>query len=445
MKIKYILFLLVFCCISCFKEELLIASADFAMIPLANNINTPAFFTVDNKSNGGEFFEWTFEGGLPASSTKFNPGQVKYTQAGTFTVKLKVSNKDGSVSEVTKNLIIGEGLTANFSHEILVNNFAPVEVSLTNLSQGASTYAWSFSRGNPAASNLQNPTNVIYSTPGNYTINLTTTNAFNQILQKSVSFIVKPALSTTFSTSVLPINADYEAPLTIKTNNTTISATSFSWSAIGSTTPTSTAINPDFVYTTAGNYTIQLTATNSKSTQIVSQNITVLPNTNLSVQNNIKLGINTAQNSIGCFYSTSEKKVYKSDEVDSTNGSLIDIVFFGLNSSFSGNRFISPIDVSNYTFSSIPSATNTSYVNRQETCSCSVNISSSQFDSIANDAVLQGITITNQIVNFNDTVLPRIIPFKTQEGRKGLIKIKSFVNDGLNSYILIDIKVQKQP
>ena len=48
-------------------------------------------------------------------------------------------------------------------------------------------------------------------------------------------------------------------------------------------------------------------------------------------------------------------------------------------------------------------------------------------------------------ISFNNSVLPRIIPFKTQDNRKGLIKIKEFVADGLNSYIIIDIKVQKQP
>lgn len=445
MKIKYLLILVVFSLFGCFKEEMLIANADFTTIPVANNINTPAFFSFNNLSTGGESFEWTFEGGLPASSSKFDPGQVKYIQSGTFLVKLKVSNKDGSISESSKNIIIGQGLLANFTHQILVNDFAPVEVALTNLSQGATSFAWSFSRGNPATSNSQNPSNVIYSSPGNYTINLTTTNATNQTSQKTVTFLVKPALSTSFSTFVLPINSDYEVPFTIKTNNTTVSATSYSWSAIGSTTPTSTAINPDFSYTVAGNYTIQLTATNTKSTQTVSQNITVLPNSNLSIQNNIKLGINTAQNSIGCFYSTIEKKVYKANEVDATNGSLIDIVFFGLNSSFSSNRFIAANDASNYTFSAIPNGTNTSYINKQETCSCGVNISDSQFNAMTNDTLLQGITISNQMVNFNDLIVPRIVPFKTQDGRKGLIKIKSFTNDGLNSYIIVDIKVQKQP
>ena len=40
---------------------------------------------------------------------------------------------------------------------------------------------------------------------------------------------------------------------------------------------------------------------------------------------------------------------------------------------------------------------------------------------------------------------PRIILFQTQDGRKGAIKIKQFVSQGKESYILTDIKVQKKP
>jgi hypothetical protein len=34
--------------------------------------------------------------------------------------------------------------------------------------------------------------------------------------------------------------------------------------------------------------------------------------------------------------------------------------------------------------------------------------------------------------------------FQTQEGRKGAIKIKKYVEAGQESYILVDIKVQKE-
>ena len=62
---------------------------------------------------------------------------------------------------------------------------------------------------------------------------------------------------------------------------------------------------------------------------------------------------------------------------------------------------------------------------------------------MTSDAFLQTLSITNETTSFNNGVLPRIIPFATADGRKGLLKVKSFVNDGANSYVLVDIKVQK--
>jgi hypothetical protein len=155
----------------------------------------------------------------------------------------------------------------------------------------------------------------------------------------------------------------------------------------------------------------------------------------------VKLGINTAHTTLGCFYSTKYKKVYKKSEVSAS--SAIDLVFFGLNSGFGTNRFLSPSEAENFTFDALPNAQKTDFVNKQESCSCST-ISSIQFAAMADDSLLKNLAISNQSVSFTDSVLPRVILFQTQDGRKGAIKIKSFVPDGLNSYILVDIKVQKQ-
>jgi PKD repeat protein len=426
---------------SCLKEEMLVAKSDFTF--QIKNSNNASFITFSNLSSGGETFEWIFEGGLPATSSQFNPGEVKYTLSGTYNITLKVSNKDGSVSELVKTVSISGLVKANFTSEILINDYAPVEVKLTNISENATQFDWVFSNGNPPTSTSQNPNNVIFNTVGSHAITLTAKNSSNETSQKTINVIVKPSLTTSLTTTVDPIDSDYEVPVTIKTNNTTISATSYNWEAIGANPSTSSAVNPDFVYSTAGTYDIKLTATNGKQTQTVVNSITVYPNSNLSTQNDIKLGINTAHSNVGSFYSTKEKRVYKQNEVNNTNGQLIDLVFFGLNATFSNNRFLSPTDAGNYTFSAIPNATQTNFINKQEDCACGSNFTTSQFDSMTTDALLQNITVANQNISFNNSVLPRIIPFKTQDGRSGLIKLKSFVADGLNSYIMIDLKVQK--
>ena len=122
-------------------------------------------------------------------------------------------------------------------------------------------------------------------------------------------------------------------------------------------------------------------------------------------------------------------------------------VFFGLNESFSYNKFVSPDQASTVAFSSIPNAQTTQLINKQESCSCSTSLSVTDFNSMTNDELLVGLTIdeTNEgLKEFDDTITPRIIPFKTSDNRKGAIKIKQFVKDGTSSHIVVDIKVQKE-
>jgi len=48
-------------------------------------------------------------------------------------------------------------------------------------------------------------------------------------------------------------------------------------------------------------------------------------------------------------------------------------------------------------------------------------------------------------LQFTNNQVPRVVLFKTNDGRKGAVKIKQFVQNGADSYIVTDIKVQKVP
>lgn len=437
---NYLLFLILFAFLSCLKEEILIANADFLFEETITSSGKIVTFT--NLSTNGEQYEWTFENGTPATSTEFNPGTVSFTVAGTQTIKLKVANKDGSVSEIEKQIEVTSNPTTDFSYQIVINNYAPVEVQVTNLSQNIANYDWQFSNGIPSSSTQAQPANIVFNTVGTQTITLNTLSASGTTGQKTLTFEVLPELNTDFDYSVLPIDENYNAPVKVFIENTTISATSYSWEVVGATPSTSTQQNPSFIFNAAGNYQIKLTATNGKQTQTLLKNITVLPYTNLSTQTNVKLGINTAQNTLGSCYSTTQKTVYKSSEINAQNGSAIDIVYFGLGNTFTSNVFVSPTEATAFGLANIPNATVTQYTNKQENCSCTI-VTETDFDNLTEDTFLQGLAINAQNSAFNNTVLPRIIPFVTANGRKGVLKIKSFVADGSNSYVLVDIKVQK--
>ena len=160
----------------------------------------------------------------------------------------------------------------------------------------------------------------------------------------------------------------------------------------------------------------------------------------------MKLGINTAHSTIGCFFSSYLGSVIKHGEVTAANGSKIDFGFFGLNSSFSYNQFVSPDEVQNTAFSAIPNAMHTKIINSQELVG--TQLTNSGFNAINSGSDFNSVNINETNAGktpFNNSVVPRIILFKTEDGRKGAVKIKNFVSAGAGSYILVDIKVQKQP
>ncbi len=80
--------------------------ADFT----ASAYQVPKGETVDftNASYGQNIvsYEWTFEGGTPATSSQENPQNIAYNETGTFDVQLKITNADGDTSLVVKEDLI---------------------------------------------------------------------------------------------------------------------------------------------------------------------------------------------------------------------------------------------------------------------------------------------------------------------------------------------------
>ncbi|BDD11738.1 hypothetical protein FUAX_41700 (plasmid) [Fulvitalea axinellae] len=70
----------------------------------------PVEFT--NESNAATTYEWTFEGGTPATSTDANP-QVTYSENGTYTVALKAKHADGTRESVLEKKVVVVPQVAN--------------------------------------------------------------------------------------------------------------------------------------------------------------------------------------------------------------------------------------------------------------------------------------------------------------------------------------------
>ncbi len=85
----------------------------------------------------------------------------------------------------------GYGLPG-FVENLFMENIAPVALfsapnhicpgtctNFINLSQNSTSYQWTFAGANPSTSTDINPTSICYNTPGNYSVQLIVTNAFN--------------------------------------------------------------------------------------------------------------------------------------------------------------------------------------------------------------------------------------------------------------------------
>lgn len=436
--------MLLFC--GCYQEQVFEVKAGFKAEVLNDNYSVPAVLKISNTTTGAEKYLWNTTGAEPALSTERNPGNIRYNNPGTYTIHLEANNQYGGKDSHDTIFTFDSAIRAGFIVTNTGSWYPEATVHINNNTVGATTYQWTFAGGTPSSSTQQQPGDVVFNTPGTYTISLTAGNG-RVSYTKDTTVTVLPDLVNDFSTNWAADDNDMEVPFTASLHSNCTSATALEWSTPGGSPALSMGTTPTVTYTSPGTYTITLKAANDKKSLIKSQTITLYPNSNLFRFGNVQLGINTAQNTIGCYFSSTLGKVLKTSEVTAANGSTIDIAFFGFDSSFGYNRFVSPTGVQNYTFAYIPNAINTYIVNSQENCNCSSSMTAAQFDAMIDDTLLQSTDIqqtTPGLAEFGNTVLPRVVLFHTQDGRKGAIKVKQFVQAGQQSYIVCDIKVMKE-
>lgn len=430
--------------VACYKEVPHPVNADFAYTLADSSKTVPRAVNFTNRTTGATGFKWTFEGGEPSTSDYENPGTVTFKLAGSHKVTLEAWNEDIRQTK-TITIQLDSAVQVAFDAEIQVNDFSPVQVKFTNRTSGASTYNWTFEGGDPASADVQTPPIVTFTTPGTHQVTLRVSNG-GESFSLSKTITVKPALSTDFELAPSFHDDDYEAPLTAVLKGRSSSYLSQQWQAPGGTLDSDTASVNTVFFKNPGTYNITLTNGNGKDTRTVTKTITVKPNSRLRTIQDVKLGISAAHADIGSFYSTRLRKVFRKNDDLSTAGKEIDLVFFGLNKNFTYNKFVSPDSATSYTFGAIPGATVTRFINKQEQCNCSVHFTATDFDNMTNDAPLQSLQLPANAtggIQFDYNVLPRIVLFQTQDGRKGAIKIKDYVLEGSTAYILVDIKVQK--
>jgi PKD repeat protein len=224
-------------------------------------------FDFTNTSVDADQYLWLFGDG--ETSTLANPTHT-YLSGGSATVYLIAINDCGADTSMQLVMYQGEapvpviGVTDTFG-------CIPLSVDFFGSSTGgeATTYDWTFEGGEPSTSNEQNPT-VTYSTVGQYTVSLTTSNGFgsnNIQLDNFITVLEAPTL-----TDIELESGDDQ----IFTSDAVGDILSYEWDFGNG--ETSTMAEPTWLeyYTESGIYTVSLTVSNECGSVTVSEDFEIV-------------------------------------------------------------------------------------------------------------------------------------------------------------------------
>ncbi|WP_455592185.1 PKD domain-containing protein [Bacteroides sp.] len=427
---------------ACLKETPLPVKAVFEHQIEGENQTTPVKVNITNASTGADFYEWTFEGGNPADSREKNPGRVIFSEPGEHRITLRAWNDvKEAVSEVVVR--VDSAVNIKFDYEVLVNDFAPAEVRIDNLTRGASNFEWTFEGGTPATSALASPGIVRFTDEGNHRIHLKVNNGSEWFeMEKTIALL--PRLASDFAWAPILVDEDMEAPLTATVKNLSKNCLSVRWLCEGGAIKDETANETSIRFTQPGTYTISMLTDNLKEQHTVSKQITVKESCGIHTFKDIRFGINEAKNTIGCFFAADLKKVVLFKEIDTPEtGKLIDFGFLAQNSSFGHCYFFSPHRAKEAAFGDIPGAIRTQVRNLPGAGNTPTE---EIFDKITKASGMDAFDFTEGSTTdfFALNQLPVFAFFRTEDGRRGIIMIKEAVRNGAASYIVTDIKIEKR-
>jgi PKD repeat protein len=242
------------------KEPSVPPVADFSADVTSGAVPLTVSFTDASTGTAPLTYAWDFDNDGTVDSTEQNPSYT-YDTAGTYTVKLTVTNEAGSDDEVKTAYITAIDVPlADFVADVTSGEL-PLTVTFTDLSTGGNINTWNWDFGDRSTSTEQNPVHT-YEKKGTYTVTLTVTNDLGTDTLKKAKYITVLTGSAEGPTAAFTADiTEGEAPLTVTfTDQSTGDPTGWSWDFGDGTT--STEQNPVHEYTAAGAYSVSLTVAN---------------------------------------------------------------------------------------------------------------------------------------------------------------------------------------
>ncbi|MEQ8200944.1 MAG: PKD domain-containing protein [Syntrophomonadaceae bacterium] len=230
-------------------------------------------FTNSSTGTAPLTYAWDFDNDGNVDSTDQNPS-YEYTQAGTYSVKLTVSNGAGSDDEIkTDYIIVNAASVAPVAafNATPTSGTAPLPVAFTSSSTGTAplTYAWDFDNDGNVDSTDQNPS-YEYTQAGTYSVRLTVTNAAGSDDEIKTDYITvdAPDMAPVAAFSATPTSGTTPLTVAFTDESTGTAPLTYAWDFDNDGSVDSTDQNPSYEYTQAGTYSVKLTVTNAAGSDI---------------------------------------------------------------------------------------------------------------------------------------------------------------------------------
>ncbi|MGB1040371.1 MAG: PKD domain-containing protein, partial [Flavobacteriales bacterium] len=250
-----------------------VADFNFTGDTFCPNVAIP-FTNASSNTTGSTYYRWGFTGGGASNNT--NPTYSFGGAGGNRNISLMTFNSAGCSDTIVKSLFIlptpiisigGDDGDGN-----LINCLAPFDtvtrqtVEFFNFSDSGITYTWDFGDGSPAVTQtyLSSPDTIshLFTSFGTFIVVCSAVDSNGCFYSDSLTVVFDKYISASFTVPISQISGC--TPHFVQPTNASVNATRYRWN-FGDGSPiitTNSYTAPSHVYTTTGNYTITLVASN---------------------------------------------------------------------------------------------------------------------------------------------------------------------------------------
>ncbi|MFN8143587.1 MAG: PKD domain-containing protein [Bacteroidia bacterium] len=163
----------------------------------SNSCDTACVSLSDASTGNPSTWTWSSPNAINSPQVSSSPAPLCFVSSGTFPITLTVSNSNGSNS-VTNNIAVTVTSRPHVQFSTTDSVLCQGDcISFNNQSTGTvSSQMWNFPGGSPSTSNASTPPSICYSTSGNYSVTLSSSNGICSASATRTNYITVNSPST---------------------------------------------------------------------------------------------------------------------------------------------------------------------------------------------------------------------------------------------------------